>query len=102
MRRADVRVIGATNRAEGFLRPDLRARLLRTVRLPPLRERREDIPLLIRHWLRRRGQQDPEIAQRFLRKGATGANEPRISGRLVDYVVRHPLELNVRGSRRSS
>ena len=96
MRHADVRAIGATNRDDSYLRPDLRARFGRTVRLPPLRERREDIPLLIRHWLRRRGQQDPDIARRFLRVGAAGAMEPRISGRLVDYLVRHPLPANVR------
>jgi DNA-binding NtrC family response regulator len=94
-RRVDVRVIGATNRDDSVFRADFRARFGRTVRIPPLRERREDIPLLIRHWLLRRAQQYPE-AGRFLRVGASGAMEPRISGRLVDYLVRQPLPLNVR------
>lgn len=59
-RTADVRVVCATNAdlnkmlSEGTFREDLFYRInLITVTLPPLRERREDIPLLVHHLLRR-------------------------------------------------
>jgi len=62
IRRADVRVVAATNRdleamvREGRIRQDFLYRLnVVEVRLPALRERRSDLPLLIRHFLTRFG-----------------------------------------------
>ncbi|HEV3164334.1 MAG TPA: sigma-54 dependent transcriptional regulator, partial [Isosphaeraceae bacterium] len=58
--RTDVRLIAATHRdlkawsAEEKFRPDLYHRLsVFTIHLPPLRERGEDLPMLVQHYLRR-------------------------------------------------
>jgi two-component system, NtrC family, response regulator HydG len=72
--RVDVRLISATNRdldvmiADGKFRQDLFFRLkVGTVKLPALRERREDIPLLSAHFLKefnaRHGKQAGGIAE---------------------------------------
>jgi two-component system response regulator HydG len=79
--KVDVRVIAATHRdlpdlvRQGKFREDLYYRLdVVTLNLPPLRERRQDIPLLVDHFLRRltsrhgRGPVavDPEALRRLL------------------------------------
>ncbi len=89
-RRIDVRVVAATNadlRTEaqrGRFREDLYFRLnVFPIRIPPLRERREDIPLLVHHFLRK-------FAERHGRPAAG------LTGRAMDRLVDYAFPGNVR------
>jgi DNA-binding NtrC family response regulator len=94
-RRADVRVVAATSRDDSALLRDFRMRFPLTIRVPPVRERPEDIPLLVQHLMLEQLSDDPTL-KRFFREGPTGRLEVNISGKLVDYLLRHELLGNVR------
>ncbi len=89
-RKVDVRILSATNAdlrqdvAEGRFREDLLFRLNTIeIQLPPLRRRREDIPLLAQHFLR-------QFAARY-RKPVTG-----FDAAAVQVMLDHPWPGNVR------
>ncbi|MCL7964708.1 MAG: sigma-54 dependent transcriptional regulator [marine benthic group bacterium] len=89
-RRVDVRILSATNAmldqavADGRFREDLFYRLNAVeIRLPPLRERREDIPLLAAHFLTAAGMK-------------YGRPELQLSAGAVEALLRHPWPGNVR------
>jgi DNA-binding NtrC family response regulator len=92
---SDVRIIAATNRdlldcvARHQFREDLYYRLgVITIKLPPLRERREDIPLIAARLLER-------INRDFARQ-EPGYRPRRLSGSAVEYAKKHPWPGNVR------
>jgi formate hydrogenlyase transcriptional activator len=88
--RVDVRLVAATNRdlarmvADGSFRADLYYRLnVFPVVLPPLRERPDDVPRLVRHF-----------TQRFARR--MGRRIETIPSAVMDALVRYPWPGNVR------
>ncbi|HMJ51355.1 MAG TPA: sigma 54-interacting transcriptional regulator [Polyangiaceae bacterium] len=94
-RRSNFRLIAATNRSAAALKPDLAARLTLRIETPDLNERREDVPLLVVHLLRKMAAADKSIAARFFRDG-NAEGEPRISLELMRALVTHRYSGNVR------
>ncbi|MBX2797223.1 MAG: sigma 54-interacting transcriptional regulator [Myxococcales bacterium] len=90
-RRVDLRVIAATNRDVAAIKHDLAARMVLRLDVPPLRERRTDVPLILRHLARRLATEEPTAAAVLDDDG-----EPRIQCGLVERLMRHPLPSNVR------
>jgi len=87
--KVDVRILAATNKdlraevAGGRFREDLFFRLhVIPVHLPPLRERREDVPLLAEHFLGRHRR--------------SGLRPPRFLPGAMEALMRHPWPGNVR------
>jgi two-component system response regulator AtoC len=88
--RVDVRVLAATNRdlakyvGQGGFREDLFYRLnVMHVRVPPLRERPEEIPILVEHFLALYGRKH-------------GRNQPRVSPATLERFCRYGWPGNVR------
>jgi transcriptional regulator with PAS, ATPase and Fis domain len=88
IRRSDVRVIAATNRAPEELKHDLLARFSERIMLPDLNARRSDVPLLVRQILRL------DAHKRNRSEAAADALQP--SQELMDALVRHEYSLHYR------
>jgi DNA-binding NtrC family response regulator len=95
-RRSSFRLLAATNRDPAELRPDLLARFTVRVEVPPLSERREDIPLLVRHLLVQAAAKSPELAQRFTETSSEGAVYAKVDAKLIDALLRRNYAGNVR------
>ncbi|EPX60538.1 Response regulator of zinc sigma-54-dependent two-component system [Cystobacter fuscus DSM 2262] len=87
--KVDVRIVAATNRdielevQEKRFRQDLYYRLnVVTLRVPPLRERLEDVPALAEHFLKRANARSP--------------NPKRLSATAVEHLMGHSFPGNVR------
>ena len=85
--KVDVRVIAATNRdlrqmvADGKFQEDLFYRLnVIPIELPPLRERREDIPALVEHFVQKHAQRTGRRIERVDDGVLTGAAAVRLAG----------------------
>lgn len=72
-RKVDVRILAATHRnlpqmiAEGKFREDLYYRLnVINIMTPALRQRREDIPVLIKHFMARRNEPESKLSEKLL------------------------------------
>jgi DNA-binding NtrC family response regulator len=109
--KVDVRVVAATNSdlqkmvAEGTFREDLFYRLnIIPIHLPPLRERKEDIPLLVQHFLKKFAVQDsgriPNPESRIPDQGRGAAEStPRplsMSQQAMRCLMAYPWPGNVR------
>ncbi len=96
-RRADLRLVAATNRSVGEIKHDLLARLKMRIELPGLSDRREDIPLIARHLVRRIAEEDPEVALRFTEPSPHGDGlEPRFTQRFIERLLIHRWTHHVR------
>ncbi|MGD9975096.1 MAG: sigma-54 interaction domain-containing protein [Desulfatirhabdiaceae bacterium] len=88
VKKPDIRILAATNRnlqdyvARGIMREDFYYRIhIIPIHLPPLRERKDDIPLLIEH---------------FMKNAGTGNESRSVTGDMMEAMIRHDWPGNVR------
>jgi DNA-binding NtrC family response regulator len=99
----DVRIVAATNRdmeaavKQGTFRADLYYRLhVVSIRIPPLRERREDIPLLAEHFAQKHGRPEGSAISPAARELLLAYDWPG-NVRELENVVARALALNPSG-----
>ena len=104
VKQADLRIVAATNRnlreqvKQGKMRQDFFYRLnVIPITVPPLRERREDIPLLVEHFLALRGSEEfaeglPGNVSEALYSYDWPGNIRQLQNVLLRYVTLHTLD----------
>ncbi len=93
---SDLRLIAATNRPPSVLKEDVLARLTFRIEVPDLNARKEDVPLLARHLLRRILSRDAELAvsrAKLRRGGAAAMSVAFVRDLLVHTYTTHAREL---------
>lgn len=91
-KRSNFRLIAATNRELCSLKHDMGARLVLRLRIPTLNERREDIPSLIHHLLKRASLKNPEALRRFL----DSSGEIRLKSSVVEQAMKRVYSTHIR------
>jgi len=94
-RRSDFRLIAATNRDPASLKPDLFARLVLRIAVPDLEARRDDIPLLIQHLIRRAALAGDQLARKLVPDGRRSPEVDLEIDVMCDLLARR-YPLNVR------
>ena len=109
MIKVDVRVVAATNKpleqavAARQFREDLFYRLnVVRIHIPPLRERREDIPLLVNYFLKTIARDQSRAAQGHRGRRREGAGEVSLAGQRSRTGERHPPRARHRQERGNS
>src|SRR5690606_8423257 len=72
------------------------ARFTHRIQLPGLTQRRDDIPLVLAHLLRRVAEGNPLVAKRFFERRNGALAEPRIAPALIVRLLRHTFTHHVR------
>jgi DNA-binding NtrC family response regulator len=91
-RQSKFRLIAATNKPQASLRADLLARFDLRLRTPSLSERREDLPLIVRHLLVTMTDDQPALRARLF----DGRAWPKLGPGFVGSLMRTEFPANVR------
>lgn len=95
-RKSSLRLVAATNRPLSALKHDFLARFTHRIEIPGLDERREDIPLLLAHLLRRIALDNPALAARFFERRQGALAEPRVAPDFARRLASHEFTHHVR------
>jgi len=99
MRLLTAAIVAATSAPLSVLDLDFLKRFARIIYVPALRDRKEDIALILRYIILQEAAQYPKALAQFLETGPDGELHPRVSVEFVAGLLRHDLPGNVRDVR---